>query len=122
MIWLLFGPSVRQERASGRLLELPMPSPVWKFIATTTMCAQGKEGSPLRAVYGGSRIARSDLLTGSPFPTEGSLREEGPHLSPLRAICGRRGPGSTNLASAGAADKDGDHRMEVSIDPLGGRS
>ena len=39
-----------------------MPSPVWKFIATTTMCAQGKEGSPLRAVYGGSRIARSDLL------------------------------------------------------------
>ena len=85
LIWLLFGPSVRQERASGRLLELPMPSPVWKFIATTTMCAQGKEGSPLRAVYGGSRIARSDLLTGSPFPTEGSLREERPHLSPLRA-------------------------------------
>ena len=67
LIWLLFGPSVRLERASGRLLELPMPSPVWKFIATTTMCAQGKEGSPLRAVYGGSRIARSDLLTGSPF-------------------------------------------------------
>ena len=94
LIWLLFGPSVRLERASGRRLELPMPSPVWKFIATTTMCAQGKEGSPLRAVYGGSRIARSDLLTGLPFPTEGSLREEGPHLSPLRAICGRRGPGS----------------------------
>ena len=40
-----------------------MPSPVWKFIATTTMCAQGKEGSPLRAVYGGSRIAQNDLLT-----------------------------------------------------------
>ena len=91
LIWLLFGPSVRQERASGRLLELPTPSPVWKFIATTTMCAQGKEGSPLRTVYGGSRIARNDLLTGSPFPTEGSLREEGPHLSPLRAICGGDG-------------------------------
>ena len=84
LIWLLFGPSVRLERASGRRLELPMPSPVWKFIATTTMCAQGKEGSPLRAVYGGSRIARSDLLTGSPFPTEGSLRDRDYYLTLAR--------------------------------------
>ena len=71
-----------------------MPSPVWSIVAATTMCAQEKEGSPLRAVCGGSRVARNDLLMGSPLLAEGDLREEGPHLSPLRAVCGGRGPGS----------------------------
>ena len=86
-----------------------MPSPVWSIVAATTMCAQEKEGSPLRAVCGGSRVARNDLLMGSPLPTEDDLREERSWieqtLPPLRT-----------------ADKDGDHRMEVSIDPLGGWS
>ena len=94
MIGSCFGPSVRQERASGRLLELPMPSPVWSIVAATTMCAQEKEGSPLRTVCGGSRVAENDLLMGSPLLAEDDLREEGPHFSPLRAICGGRGPGS----------------------------
>ena len=71
-----------------------MPSPVWSIVAATTMCAQEKEGSPLRAVCGGSRVARNDLLMGSPLLAEGDLREEGPHLFPLRAVCGGRGPGS----------------------------
>ena len=60
-----------------------MPSPVWSIVAATTMCAQEKEGSPLRAVCGGSRVARNDLLMGSPLLAEGDLREEGPHLSTL---------------------------------------
>ena len=71
-----------------------MPLPVWSIVAATTMCAQEKEGSPLRTVCGGSRVARNDLLMGSPLLAEGDLREEGPHLSPLRAVCGGRGPGS----------------------------
>ena len=41
-----------------------MPLPVWSLVATTTMCVQEKEGSPLRAVCGGSRVARNDLLLG----------------------------------------------------------
>ena len=57
-----------------------MPSPVWSIVAATTMCAQEKEGSPLRTVCGGSRVARNDLLMGSPLLAEGDLREEGPHL------------------------------------------
>ena len=71
-----------------------MPSPVWSIVAATTMCAQEKEGSPLRTVCGGSRVARNDLLMGSPLLAEDDLREEGPHLSPLRTVCGGRGPGS----------------------------
>ena len=60
-----------------------MPSPVWSIVAATTMCAQEKEGSPLRTVCGGSRVAENDLLMGSPLLAEDDLREEGPHLSPL---------------------------------------
>ena len=71
-----------------------MPSPVWSIVAATTMCAQEKEGSPLRTVCGGSRVARNDLLMGSPLLAEDDLREEGPHLSPLRTVCGGRGPES----------------------------
>ena len=97
-----------------------MPSPVWSIVAATTMCAQEKEGSPLRAVCGGSRVARNDLLMGSPLLAEGDLREEGPHLSPLRA--GKRSWIEQTLPPLRTADKDGDHRMEVSIDPLGGWS
>ena len=60
---------------------------------------------------------------GSPLPplsSEGSLREEGPHLSPLRDLREERSWIEQALPPLRAADKDGDHRMEVSIDPLGG--
>ena len=97
-----------------------MPSPVWSIVAATTMCAQEKEGSPLRAVCGGSRVARNDLLMGSPLLAEGDLREEGPHLS--RDLREERSWIEQALPPLRAADKDGDHRMEVSIDPLGGWS
>ena len=45
-----------------------MPSPVWSIVAATTMCAQEKEGSPLRTVCGGRgrRGARGGCRTGCP--------------------------------------------------------
>ena len=46
---------------------------------------------------------------GSPLLTEDDLREERSWIE-------------QTLPPLGTADKDGDHRMEVSIDPLGGWS